>query len=87
MECFDLRGQFLCRFYGTKKHLPKKRVQLPQDWLGTPRWPPSPCLGHKYGKNVMPCEKGCNLYVLADLGVFMCLHVWLNTDGIYFSQN
>ena len=28
-----------------RKHLHKKRVQLPQDWFGTPTWPPFHCFG------------------------------------------
>ena len=28
-----------------KKRLHKKRVQLPQDWFGTPTWPPFHCFG------------------------------------------
>ena len=32
-----------------RKRLHKKRVQLPQDWFGTPAWPPFHCLGLQYG--------------------------------------
>ena len=28
-----------------RKRLHKKRVQLPQDWFGTPTWPPFHCFG------------------------------------------
>ena len=28
-----------------RKRLHKKRVQLPQDWFGTPTWPPFDCFG------------------------------------------
>ena len=28
-----------------RKRLHKKRVQVPQDWFGTPTWPPSYCFG------------------------------------------
>ena len=45
-ECFHSRGQHLCKFFGTKeKRLHKKRVQLPEDWFGTPTWPPIHCFG------------------------------------------
>ena len=27
-------------YWNKRKRLHKKRVQLPQDWFGTPRWPP-----------------------------------------------
>ena len=27
-------------YWNKRKHLHKKRVQLPQDWFGTPTWPP-----------------------------------------------
>ena len=38
---FHSRDQHLCKFYLNKrKCLHKKRVQLKQDWFGTPTWPP-----------------------------------------------
>ena len=30
-------------YWSKRKYLRKKRVQLPQDWLGTPTWPPFDC--------------------------------------------
>ena len=30
-------------YWNKRKRLHKKRVQLPQDWLGTPTWPPFHC--------------------------------------------
>ena len=46
IECFHSRGQHLCKFIGTKEIvLHKKRVQLPEDWFGTPTWPPFHCFG------------------------------------------
>ena len=32
-----------------RKRLHKKRIQLPQDWFGTPTWPPFHCLGTPIG--------------------------------------
>ena len=32
-------------YWNKRKRLHKKRVQLPQDWLGTPTWPPFHCFG------------------------------------------
>ena len=32
-------------YWNKRKRLHKKRVQLPEDWLGTPTWPPFHCLG------------------------------------------
>ena len=32
-------------FWNKRKRLHKKRVQLSQDWLGTPTWPPFHCFG------------------------------------------
>ena len=32
-------------YWNKKKRLYKKRVQLPQDWFGTPTWPPFHCFG------------------------------------------
>ena len=34
--------------WNERKRLHKKRVQLPEDWFGTPTWPPFHCLGHQY---------------------------------------
>ena len=46
IECFNSRGQYLCKFIGTKKmRLHKKRVQLPEYWFGTPKWRPFHCFG------------------------------------------
>ena len=32
-------------YWNKRKYLHKKRVQLPQDFLGTPTWPPFHCFG------------------------------------------
>ena len=32
-------------YWNKRKHLHKKRVQLPQDWFGTQTWPPFHCFG------------------------------------------
>ena len=32
-------------FWNKRKSLHKKRVQLPEDWFGTPTWPPFLCFG------------------------------------------
>ena len=32
-------------YWNKRKRLHKRRVQLPQDWLGTPTWPPFHCFG------------------------------------------
>ena len=32
-------------YWNKRKRLHKKRVQLPQDWFGTPTWPPFHCFG------------------------------------------
>ena len=31
--------------WSKRKRLRKKRVQLPEDWFGTPTWPPFHCFG------------------------------------------
>ena len=44
IERFQSRGQHLCQFIGTKESVDMvKRVQLPEDFLGTPTWPPFHC--------------------------------------------
>ena len=41
IERFHSRGQHLYKFIGTKrKYLHEKRVKPPEDFLGTPIWPP-----------------------------------------------
>ena len=30
-------------YWNKRKRLHKKRVQLPEDWFGTPTWPPFHC--------------------------------------------
>ena len=43
---FSLTWQAYMQIYWNKrKSLHKKRVQLPQDWFGTPTWPPFHCFG------------------------------------------
>ena len=43
---FSLTWPASMQIYGNKrKRLHKKRVQLPQDWLRTPIWPPFYCCG------------------------------------------
>ena len=37
--------RFIVNFWNKRKHLHKKRVHLPQDWFGTPTWPPFHCFG------------------------------------------
>ena len=32
-------------YWNKRKRLHKKRVQLPEDWFGTPTWPPFHCCG------------------------------------------
>ena len=38
-------------YWKKRKRFHKKRIQIPQDWFGTPTWPPFHCfLGHQYGR-------------------------------------
>ena len=32
-------------YWNKRRRLHKKRVQLPEDWFGTPTWPPLHCFG------------------------------------------
>ena len=32
-------------YWNKRERLHKKRVQLPEDWFGTPTWPPFHCFG------------------------------------------
>ena len=43
---FSLKWPASMQIYrNRRKHLRKKRVQLPQDWFGTPTWRPFHCFG------------------------------------------
>ena len=45
-RAFSLTWPASMQIYGNKrKRLHKKRVQLPEDCLGTPTWPPFYCFG------------------------------------------
>jgi len=45
-RAFSLTWPASMKIYGKKrKRLHKKRVQLPQEWFGTPTWPPFHCFG------------------------------------------
>ena len=37
-------------YWNKRKRLHKKKVQLPEDWFGTPTWPLCIVLGHQYGR-------------------------------------
>ena len=51
---FSLTWPASMQIYGNKrKCLYKKRVQLPQDWFGTPTWPPFHCFGTLGRRDVM----------------------------------
>ena len=50
MECFRSSGQHNIQIYWNKrKRLHKKRVQLAEDWFGTPTRPPGIVSGHQAG--------------------------------------
>ena len=42
---FHSRGQIYANLLEQKKAFTWKRVQFPQDWFGTPTWPPFHCFG------------------------------------------
>ena len=43
-------------YWNKRKSLHKKRVQLPQDWFGTPTWPPFHCFGTPIWPHLTSCE-------------------------------
>jgi len=43
-------------YWNKRKRLHKKRVQLPEDWFGTPTWPPFHCFGTPDMAAVKSCE-------------------------------
>ena len=45
VERFHSRGQHLCKCIGTKESVCIRKVQIPQNCLGTPTWPPCYCCG------------------------------------------
>ena len=49
-------------YWGKKKCLHKERVQLSQDWFGTPIWPPFHCFGNN--------ETAANSFLMQTLSFF-----------------
>ena len=43
-------------YWEKRKRLNKKRIQLPEDWFGTPTWPPFHCFGTPIWPSVTSCE-------------------------------
>ena len=59
-ERFHSRDHYLCKVIETKKKPShKKRVQLPQDWLGKPTWPAFHCFGTPIGSLSNKDGDGC----------------------------
>ena len=58
-------------YWNKRKCLHKKRVQLPQDWFGTPTWPPFHCFGtqlwppwrHVKTHNTISCQNNLGLHL------------------------
>ena len=50
IERFHSRGQTMQIYWDKRKHLRKKRFRLPEDFPGTPSWPPFIVLEHQYGR-------------------------------------
>ena len=65
-RAFSLAWPASVQIYCNKrKRLHKKRVQLPQDWFGTPIWPPFYCFGTPIWP---PWSHGKTLYIGKTLG-------------------
>ena len=65
IECFHSRGQHLCKFIGKKTSLHEKRVELPEDWFGTPFY----CFGPKsYRPKGQPRSTKNEFRIRADFG-------------------
>ena len=65
-RAFSLAWPASVQIYCNKrKRLHKKRVQLPQDWFGTPIWPPFYCFGTPIWP---PWNHGKTLYIGKTLG-------------------
>ena len=70
-------------YWNKRKRLQKKRVQLPQDWFGTPTWPPfhwfgTPiCLSWLHVKTLY--TKADNLLNTSKADLIRLLHISYNT--------
>ena len=62
-------------YWNKRKRLHKKRVQFPEDWFGTPTWPPIHCLGTPIWP---PWRHIKTLYLLYLFSVFFNGPVWEN---------
>ena len=50
-------------YWNKRRRLHKKRAQIPQDWVGTPTWPPFHCLGHQYGRRDVMWKHSIPMYL------------------------
>ena len=63
-------------YWNKRKRLHKKRVQLPEDWFGTPTWPPFHC----FGTPILPpwCHvKTLNTYNYHLFSLFQSIFRWV----------
>ena len=81
-------------YWNKRKRLHKKRLQLPQEWFGTPSWPPFHCFGtpiwppfHCFGTPIWPPWRHVKtLYILSLLSTFVPpLHLQCWRTGFFSS--
>ena len=53
-------------YWNKRKHLHEKRVKLPEDFLGTPTWPPFHCFGTPYGRRDVMWKRSITVLVYID---------------------
>ena len=69
-------------YWNKRKRLHKKRVQLPEDWFGTPTWPPFHCFGTPIWPplrhvKTLHREKTCKLMFLKSGHDFVVIYIFV----------
>ena len=67
-------------YWNKRKRLHKKRVQLPQDWFGTPTLPPFHYLGHEYGWHDVMWKHSMVAQLIAHKAVIVSFSMFWNFD-------
>ena len=63
--------------WNKRNHLHEKRVELPEDWFGTPTWPPFHCFGTPIWPSCENTLYSLQRYISVYVGWFLsCFKVW-----------
>ena len=74
-------------YWNKRKHLHKKRVQLPQDWFGTQSWPPWRHVKTLYTHFIPMIGLSDRQTIASRWAIAQCPQSSLTESGIYLSNN